>query len=140
MSGKTSHKPTGKTLYLDAVSAEALEFLKARSAPGGMRFSLSALFREFLASLRQNPEAILSMSGWTRRAGTKGTSVYLLLMDTDRESLEWLEDYHRRHAADERRVRDGSPKGKRFPLSLLFAQAVRDQAVLLGWRSPESDR
>ena len=138
MSREPSRKPTGKTLCLDAVSAEALEYLKKHPAIAGMRFSLTVFFRSFLAALREKPDDALAITPWGNRGQAKGKSILVPLTPEDAATLAWLEDYYQLKADEGQRVRDGRPKQKRLPISQLLAQSVQEQARQLGW-SPDTN-
>lgn len=138
MTNAAPKKQVAKTLYLDAGTLEALEFLKSRRPGPGLRFSVPLFFSDFLARLLAHPEDASRLSGWTRRGAGRGKAVFIPLSEADQEKLVSLTDHYDRHAADEQRVRDGKPKIKRLPLSQLFARHIRDQAAQLGWQPAES--
>lgn len=122
-----------KSIYLDNDSYEAFLFLKAQPAPEGFRFSTPALFRQFLAYLRKKPKSMLKVSGWKRRSSVYGKRLVIPLAFPVKDELDWLERYYAENAPTTRRVRDGVPKARRLPISLLFSHYIKDTASAKGW-------
>lgn len=122
-----------KTLYLDRPSQDALEFLKQSVPKGGLRFSNTVLFREMLDHLKNEPESMLDIEHYPKRGQDRGKFVCIPLADADIAIVADLEDYYQQNARVRQRVRDGSPKVLRLPISQLYANFVRARAVALGW-------
>jgi len=127
-------KHVNKTLYLDVVSARALEFLKTQIPQAGLRLSSVALFREMLARLKVTPEAVVGVERHAERGQERGRFISISLSPPDMAVLHELEDYYRLHAKTRHRVRDGVPKSRELPLSRLFADFIRTQAGERGWQ------
>ncbi len=134
---KETRKPIRKTLYIDSVTGEALDYLKALPSRSGMSFSIAALFREFLEFLEKSPGVMLAESGWSRRGQSKGRFISVPLTDAEQAALDRLVVYYVEHASEDQRIRDGSPKIKRLPVSQLFADFIRSQAMNLGWQQAD---
>lgn len=122
-----------KSIYLDTVSHQAFLFLKSQPAPDGFRFSTPALFRQFLAELRKKPKSMLRTSGWKRRGDIHGHRLVIPLAFPVKDQLDWLERYYAENAPVRRRVRDGVPKARRLPISLLFSRYIKNRAAARGW-------